>query len=57
MKYNNLQYLHKNEYYSTKKKLIKNYILRIDADNEKVANLFSTTPAYVNKIRQELTDE
>lgn len=57
MKYNNLQYLHKNEYYRTKKNLIKSYILHIDVNDEKVANLFSTTPSYVNKIRQELADE
>ena len=57
MKYDNLQYLNKNEYYRTKKKLIKDYLLLADVDDEKVAKLFHTTPAYVSKIRQELVNE
>ncbi len=57
MRYDNLLYIHKNEYYRTKKKSIKDYLLHTDIDNEKVAKLFGTTPKYVSKIRQELVNE
>ena len=57
MKYDNLQYIHKNEYYRTKKKIIKYYLLHTDIDNEKIAGLAGTTPKYVGKIRQELVND
>lgn len=58
MRYDNLNYLRKSEYYRTKKKLIKDYLLlHINIDDEKLANLFNTTQKYIKKIRQELIDE
>lgn len=57
MKYDNLQYLHKNEYYRTKKNMMKEYLLFADVDDEKITKLFHTTIGYVKKIKQELVDE
>ena len=57
MRYDNLHYVNRNEYYPTKKKIIENFLkTNSELTNLQLSKIFKTTQHYISKIKKDLAE-